>query len=83
MTAMNTGIVAEVSMSDALFALCAAEAEKEQVSNWAFQRLLEKGQEITTDDDDHIQALATAVGKFRRKRLPKFLEFGILEPVTD
>ena len=42
MAAINTGIVAEVSMSDALFALCTAEAERDHVSDWAFQRLLEK-----------------------------------------
>ena len=83
MAAINTGIVAEVSMSDALFALCTAEAERDHVSDWAFQRLLEKRQEITTERDDQTQALADAVGEFRRKRLPKFLEFGILTPVQD
>lgn len=83
MAAINTGIVAEVPMSDALFALCTAEAERDHVSDWAFQRLLEKGQEITTEENDHTQALASAVGEFRRKRLPKFLEFGILAPVPD
>ena len=81
--AINTGIVAEVAMSDALFALCTAEAERDHVSDWAFQRLLEKRQEITTEHDDQTQALAEAVGEFRRKRLPKFLEFGILTPVPD
>ena len=70
-------------MSDALFALCSAEAERDHVSAWAFQRLLEKGQEIETEDGDHTQALAQAVKEFRRKRLPKFLEFGILAPLAD
>ena len=83
MAAIDTGLVLEVSMSDALFALCSAEAERDHVSAWAFQRLLEKGQEIETEDGDHTQALAQAVGEFRRKRLPKFLEFGVLAPVAD
>ena len=63
--------------------LCTAEAERDHVSDWAFQRLLEKRQEITTEHDDQVQALARAVGEFRRKRLPKFVEFGILTPVPD
>ena len=45
-------------MSDALFALCTAEAERDHVSDWAAQRLLEKRQEITTENDDQVQALA-------------------------
>ena len=83
MAAMQAGITVEVAMSDALFALCSVEAEREQVSDWAFQRLLEKGQQMVTEEEDETAALAEAVEQFRRKRLPKFLEFGILDPTPE
>ena len=83
MAALDAGMVIEVSMSDALFILCSAEAERESVSDWAQQRLLEKGQEIAIKDGNQSQALVIAVDEFRRTRLPKFLEFGILTSVDE
>jgi len=83
LSAPKAGITVEVSMSDALFALCSVEAERDQVSEWAFQRLLEKGQEMVVEDGTESEALAQAVEEFRLKRLPKFIEFGILDAVQD
>jgi SAM-dependent methyltransferase len=81
MMAPRAGIGIEVSMADALFALCLVEANREEVPNWVFQRLLESGQQMVFGEGSESEAIAVAVEKFRETRLPKFLELGILEPV--
>ncbi|MBT3914802.1 MAG: methyltransferase domain-containing protein [Rhodospirillaceae bacterium] len=80
--APKAGIGLSVSMADALFALCLVEASKEEVPNWAFQRLLEARQEMKFEGGTETEAIADAVEKFRQTRLPKFLELGILEPAN-
>ena len=80
--ATNAGIGMSVSMADALFALCLVEANKEEVPNWVFQRLLEAGQKMQFEGGTESKAIAEAVEKFRQTRLPKFLELGILEPAN-
>lgn len=81
MMAPRAGIGIEISMTDALFALCLVEANREEVPNWVFQRLLESGQQMVFGEGSESEAIAVAVEKFRETRLPKFLELGILEPV--
>lgn len=74
------GLALEVSMADALYALCSAEATRDEVASWVFQRMLEARQQIVTEDGDETGAIARALEDFRAKRLPKFLELGILAP---
>jgi SAM-dependent methyltransferase len=76
--AAGTGL--EFSMADGLFALCHAEAPADQVADWAFQRLLEAGQQMIADGPDEGAAIAEAVRTFRDTRLAKFIELGILTP---
>lgn len=83
MTAPAAGIGLEVAMSDAFLALCSAEAPADQVADWAFQRSIEAGQQIVSEDGDQAGALAEAVRAFRETRLPKFLELGILVPAPE
>jgi len=78
--APKAGVGISVSMADALFALCLVEANKDEVPNWVFQRLLEARQELQFEGGTETEAIAAAVEKFRATRLPKFLELGILEP---
>ncbi len=77
------GIALEVGMGDALYALCSVEATADEVANWAFQRSIEAGQEIVSEDGDETAALATAIDEFRRLRLAKFIELGFLEPAEE
>jgi hypothetical protein len=76
----GTGL--EMSMSDALFALCLAEAPADQVVDWAHQRALEANQEIVMDGGSAGEALNAALTTFRETRLSKFIELGILEPAA-
>jgi hypothetical protein len=46
------------------------------------QRLTEAKQEIAFSIGTEKNAVALAVQKFRKTRLPKFLELGILEPAN-
>jgi hypothetical protein len=77
------GIALEVGMGDALYALCSVEATADQVADWAFQRSIEAGQEIVSEDGDETSALAAALDEFRQTRLAKFIELGILEPAEE
>jgi hypothetical protein len=81
--APKAGVGIEMSMADALFALCMVEASREEVPQWVFQRLIEAGQEMVFEGGTETEAIAEAVEKFRETRLPKFLELGILEPAKD
>ncbi len=78
--APKAGIGIEVSMADALFALCMVEASRDEVAQWVFQRLIEASQQMVFEGGTEKEAIAVAVEKFRETRLPKFLELGILEP---
>ncbi|MDP6174791.1 MAG: class I SAM-dependent methyltransferase, partial [Rhodospirillales bacterium] len=80
LAAPAAGIGLEVGMADALYALCLVEAPSGQVAEWAFQRSIEAGQQIVSDDGDEQGALEDAVDVFRETRLAKFIELGILEP---
>jgi SAM-dependent methyltransferase len=80
--APKAGIGIEMSMADALFTLCLVEAKRDQVNDWVIQRLTEAKQEIAFSIDTEKNAVALAVQKFRKTRLPKFLELGILEPAN-
>ena len=77
----GTGI--EVSMADALYALCHAEAPADQVADWAFQRLIEAGKQLVDETGNEGGAIADAVRTFRDTRLAKFIELGILAPAED
>lgn len=77
------GIGLDVSMADALFILCSAETAQDQVAEWAFQRLLESGQQMVFEGGSEIDAIQQAVQTFQDTRLPKFLELGILEPAEE
>jgi SAM-dependent methyltransferase len=81
--APKAGIGIEMSMADALFALCMVEAPRNEVADWVFQRLIEADQKITFEGGTEREAIDLAVEKFREIRLPKFLELGILEPAKD
>ena len=81
--APRAGVGIEMSMADALFALCMVEATRDEVAPWVFQRLVEAKQEIIFAGGTEQEAIAEAVEKFRETRLPKFLELGILEPAQD
>ena len=74
------GIGIEVAMADALFALCSVEAPRDQVAEWAFQRLIEARQQMVADDGSETDAIATALEAFRARRLAKFIELGVLRP---
>ncbi len=77
------GIGIEMSMADALFALCMVEASRDEVADWVFQRLVEAKREGVFMGGTEKEAIALAVEKFREIRLPKFLELGILEPAKN
>ena len=62
---------------------CLAEAPRDEVADWVFQRLIEADQKIAFEGGTEREAIALAVEKFREIRLPKFLELGILEPAKD
>lgn len=75
------GLVLEISMADALYALCSVEAPRNEVADWAFQRLLEARQQIVTDGESETEAVAKSIDEFRLSRLGKFIELGLLAPV--
>ena len=77
-TAAGAGF--EISMMDALFALCAAEAPAGQLSDHIFNRLLEARQQMIFEEGSETEAIKTALIEFRAHRLPKFLELGFLAP---
>jgi SAM-dependent methyltransferase len=78
----GAGIGVEVAMADALFALCSAEAPRDQVGDWVLQRTIEARAQLAFEDGSEIQAIDRALQKFRTHRLPKLLEWGVLKPVT-
>lgn len=78
----NAGIGVEVAMADALFALCSAEAPRDQVADWAFQRMLEARAQLVFEDGNEFEALETALEKFRAHRLGKLIELGVLKPTA-
>lgn len=83
MVAAKAGIALEVSMADALFALCSAEATSDSVGGWAFRRLLESGKQMVFEGGgSELTAVEAAVETFRAQQLAKFIELGILEPAS-
>lgn len=76
--AAGTGF--EISMLDALFALCAAEAPASQLADHILQRLLEARQQMIFEEGSETEAIKAALMEFRAHRLPKFLELGFLAP---
>lgn len=79
----NAGIGFEVSTSDALFTVCTAEAPADMVTEWASQRIAESDWELGEDGGNVGATLSAAFAAFRKNRLPKLIELGILEPVTN
>jgi SAM-dependent methyltransferase len=81
MVAPNAGLALEVSMADALFALCSVESKSDGVGNWAFRRLIESGKEMVFEGGgSELAAVEKALETFRAQRLGKFIELGILAP---
>lgn len=76
------GIGLEVSTSDALFTVCSVEAPAGQVADWASQRMAEADREMSGGSGDVALALGAALKDFRTTRLAKFIELGLLKPVT-
>jgi hypothetical protein len=76
----SAGAGFEISMLDALFALCAAEAPASQLADHIFQRLIEAGQQMIFEEGNETEAIKAALIAFRAHRLPKFLELGFLAP---
>jgi len=81
--APKAGVGIEMSMADALVALCFVEASRDDVAGWVRQRLLEARQSMVFEEGTEKEAIELVVEKFRKTRLPKFLELGILEPAKD
>jgi SAM-dependent methyltransferase len=81
--APNAGIGLQVTMGDALFALCMAEANRGEVVDWVMQRLIEANQEILNDGATNKETIAVGFEKFRKKCLPNLLRLEILEPVAN
>ncbi len=81
-SAPQAGTIIELPMADALFALCSVEATRNEVSSWAFQRMIEARQQLTFEEGTETEAIASAVADFRETRLPKLLELGILVPAA-
>ncbi len=81
--APDAGVGLQVTMEDALFALCMAEASSGEVLDWVLQRLIEANQEVLTDGATNKDTIATGLENFRKKCLPNLLRLGILEPVTN
>jgi len=73
----------ELSMSDALFTLCIAEASKDQVIDWIMQRLIEANQEILIDGGNETETITAGFEDYCQKRLPKLLQLGILTAVDN
>jgi hypothetical protein len=73
----------EVTMADAVFALCMAEARRVEVVDWVIQRLMEANQEIITDGHSERDTIAAGFEEFQIKCLPTLLRLGILEPVDN
>lgn len=80
LAAPNAGTGLEVSMIDALFALCSAEAPAAKVGEWALSRTLEAGQQLAEEGGGESAAMESALQQFRDTRLKKFVELGILAP---
>jgi hypothetical protein len=70
----------EISMLDALLALCAAEAPANQLADHIFQRLIEARQQMIFEEGSETEAINAALIEFRAHRLGKFLELGFLAP---
>ena len=66
----RAAISIELSMSDALFTLCIAEASRDQVIDWIMQRLLEANQEILVDsaNETEITIIFTGRGNIPSRR---------------
>ena len=81
--APKAGVGIKMTMADALFTLCIAEANRDEVVDWIMQRLMEANQEILTDGANEKDTITTGYEEFRKNRLPKFLQLGILEPAES
>ena len=82
LAAPNAGTGLEVSMVNALFALCSVEAPSAKVGEWAAARMAEAGQMIGVDGSEERAAIEIALQTFRDTRLKKFVELGILTPAA-
>jgi SAM-dependent methyltransferase len=83
LVAPAAGIGIEVSMADALFALCSVESKSDGVGGWAFRRLLESGKQMVFEGGgSELTAVENALETFRKQRLAKFIELGILAPAS-
>ncbi|MAF49563.1 MAG: hypothetical protein CMM10_15000 [Rhodospirillaceae bacterium] len=78
----GAGVGFEISMSDALFALCSAEAPRDQLADWVSQRLVEAKKQMNFEEGSEIEAIEIALKNFHAQRLPKFLELGFLAPAA-
>jgi hypothetical protein len=81
--APKASIGLEITMADALFALCMAEASRVEVVDWVIQRLMEANQEIITDGHSERDTIAAGFEEFQKNCLPTLLRLGILEPVDN
>lgn len=80
---IKAGIGIDVSMADALFTLCLAEAGRDGVVDWILQRLMEANQEILSDSGSEINTMKDGYEEFHKNRLPQLLRLGIIEPIGD
>ncbi len=78
LAAEEFGIQFEISRDDAILLVCLLEAPKEHLLNWIVQRISEKDPKLLTDP----KAIEKKLVNFRQTKLPKLVEFGIIEPET-
>ena len=80
---LKAGIGINVTMADALFMLCLAEAGRDGVVDWVLQRLMEANQQILTKESNEIDTMKAGYEEFYKNRLPQLLKLGIIEPMED
>ena len=78
MAAEEFGIQFEISGDDAILLVCLLEAPQEHLLNWIAQRITEENPELLPDP----AAIEQKLVNFRQTKLPKLVEFGIIEPET-
>jgi len=76
LAAKKFGIQFEISRDDAILLVCLLEAPKEHLLNWIVQRVSEEDPKLLTDP----KAIEKKLVNFRQTKLPKLVEFGIIEP---
>tara|TARA_Y100000746_G_C15234381_1_gene338783 strand:- start:2 stop:664 length:663 start_codon:yes stop_codon:yes gene_type:complete len=78
LVANKFGVQFEISQDDAIILVCLVEAPQEHLLNWIAQRLSEQNPRLLPD----LAEIENKLVNFRNIKLPKLVEFGIVEPET-